>query len=52
MDLHFDIIFTSSSSFSDWKSLDEFWSFKFLKEAAKLGLDLKEKVRIIFYFAK
>jgi hypothetical protein len=36
----------SSSSFSDWKNMDDFWTMKFLKEAKNLGLDLKEKVHI------
>ncbi|CAB4433017.1 unnamed protein product [Rhizophagus irregularis] len=42
---------TFSSSFSDWKNMDDFWTMKFLKEAKNLGLDLKEKVHI-FYFAR
>ncbi|RGB27055.1 hypothetical protein C1646_769610 [Rhizophagus diaphanus] len=45
MDLHLDVII-ASSSFSNWKSLDEFWSFKFLKEGEKLGMDLKEKTKL------
>jgi hypothetical protein len=50
MDLHLDVIIVSSS-FSNWKSLDEYWSFKFLREGEKLGMDLKKKVQCIFYFA-
>ncbi|GBC11654.2 hypothetical protein GLOIN_2v1784755 [Rhizophagus irregularis DAOM 181602=DAOM 197198] len=46
MDLHLDVIIASSSSFSNWKGLDEFWSFEFLKKAEKLRMDLKEKTKL------
>jgi hypothetical protein len=67
LNLHHDTIITislslsSSLSFSIWKVLDDYWTFKFLKEAKNLKLDkstksnfdsLKEKVCIFFYFAK
>ncbi|CAB4432769.1 unnamed protein product [Rhizophagus irregularis] len=42
--LHRDDMITSSSSFSDWKKMDNYWSFKFLREAESLGLDLSEKL--------
>ncbi|CAG8706785.1 21427_t:CDS:2 [Rhizophagus irregularis] len=46
LDLHYDDLITSSSSFSNWKKMDNYWAFKFLREAESLGLDLNEKVRV------
>ncbi|CAB5315331.1 unnamed protein product [Rhizophagus irregularis] len=45
LNLHYDDMITSSSSFSDWKNMDNYWAFKFLREAESLGLDLKKKVK-------
>ncbi|GBC40754.1 C2H2-type zinc finger transcription factor [Rhizophagus irregularis DAOM 181602=DAOM 197198] len=45
LDLHYDDLITSSSSFSNWKKMDNYWAFKFLREAESLGLDLNEKVK-------
>ncbi|CAB4409319.1 unnamed protein product [Rhizophagus irregularis] len=44
LDLHYDDLITSSSSFSNWKKMDNYWAFKFLREAESLGLDLNEKL--------
>ncbi|RGB37303.1 hypothetical protein C1646_666288 [Rhizophagus diaphanus] len=44
LDLHYDDMITSSSSFSNWKNMDNYWAFKFLREAECLGLDLSEKL--------
>ncbi|PKK69880.1 hypothetical protein RhiirC2_712324 [Rhizophagus irregularis] len=44
LDLHYDDLITSSSSFSNWKKMDNYWAFKFLREAESLGLDLDEKL--------
>ncbi|CAB5315343.1 unnamed protein product [Rhizophagus irregularis] len=43
--LHHDDMIISSSSFSNWKKMDDYWSSKFLREAESLGLDLSEKVK-------
>ncbi|CAG8701954.1 970_t:CDS:2, partial [Rhizophagus irregularis] len=42
--LHHDDMITFSSSFSNWKKMDDYWSSKFLREAESLGLDLSEKI--------
>ncbi|PKC72595.1 hypothetical protein RhiirA1_490952 [Rhizophagus irregularis] len=48
LNLHHNDMITYSSSFSDWKNMDDFWAMKFLKEAKNLGLDLKEKSIPVF----
>ncbi|GBB93421.1 hypothetical protein RclHR1_02170002 [Rhizophagus clarus] len=50
------LVSSSSSSFSNWKNLDDYWALKFLKEAKNLEHkstfdDLKEKV-CFFLFCK
>ncbi|GES87499.1 hypothetical protein GLOIN_2v1824437 [Rhizophagus clarus] len=45
------LVSSSSSSFSNWKNLDDYWALKFLKEAKNLEHkstfdDLKEKINI------
>lgn len=67
LNLHHDTIITislslsSSLSFSTWKKLDNYWTYKFLKEAKNLKLEfskkrnsdsLEEKVCIFFLFCK